>query len=332
MRCLLAGVVLVVVASTAASARAQGDDAAAAYALFEEGRRLVAAGNLTEACPKLVASQRLVPKVSTLLNLADCYERSGRTASAWARYAEAAAMAKQLGQSDRETFAGERAALLEPKVSRVTIVAPAVAGLLLKRDGVEVIAGVVGTAVPVNPGTHTVEASAPGKRPWSTTIEVAPAASPTVTVPALEDEAPPPATAAATPPVFAPPPVVTPPSETTPSSGSSAWRTVGLVVGGAGVAGLGVGAALGGVAIAKNNQAESSGCNGSRCTSAAAPLRNDARSTAVASTVTFVASGVFAAGGAALWLLAPRSSGDGSVQVTASVGPGMSGMLLRGRW
>ena len=70
-----------------APARAQAPtstDKVAAEALFEEGRRLVAAGSFVDACPKFADSQRLDPSPGTLLNLASCYEKLGRSATAWA--------------------------------------------------------------------------------------------------------------------------------------------------------------------------------------------------------------------------------------------------------
>ena len=57
-----------------------GNDRVAAEALFDEGRNLVAAGKIAEACPKFADSQRLDPSPSTLLNLASCWEKLGRTA------------------------------------------------------------------------------------------------------------------------------------------------------------------------------------------------------------------------------------------------------------
>src|SRR5436305_8717571 len=87
--------------AVASLARAQGDDTATALSLFEEGKKLAAGGSYAEGCPKLLASYNLVQKIGTLLNLADCYERQGKTASAWARFTEAATMAERAGQQER---------------------------------------------------------------------------------------------------------------------------------------------------------------------------------------------------------------------------------------
>src|SRR4051812_46143375 len=90
--------------STLSGAQVAGDKATA-EALFADGRKLMAAGNYAAACPKLAASQRLDPGVGTMLNLADCYERVGQTASAWAEFREAISAARAAGSKEREQLA-----------------------------------------------------------------------------------------------------------------------------------------------------------------------------------------------------------------------------------
>src|SRR4051794_15936451 len=107
-----------------AEARAQDAMAkATAEALFADGTRLVARGDYRAACPKLAASQRLDPGVGTGLYLADCYERLGLVASAWAEFrsASAAARAAGSGEREREQVAADRAKALESKLSLLVI-------------------------------------------------------------------------------------------------------------------------------------------------------------------------------------------------------------------
>src|SRR5262245_1002113 len=48
------------------------DTSAVVESLFNEGKRLAAAGSYSEACPKFLASYNLEHRTGTLLNLADC--------------------------------------------------------------------------------------------------------------------------------------------------------------------------------------------------------------------------------------------------------------------
>ena len=128
---------LLSLSAIAAHAQPAQDQAAAAEALFREGRDLIAKGKYDEACPKFAASQRLDPGYGTLWNLADCLSRSGRTASAWAAFREAADTARKAGQADREAKATRRAADIEPKLERMTIsVKEQVPGMVIKRGDV----------------------------------------------------------------------------------------------------------------------------------------------------------------------------------------------------
>ena len=54
-----------------------------ATALFDEAVALMDRGKLAEACPKFARSNELSPNGGTLFALAECYERSGKVASAW---------------------------------------------------------------------------------------------------------------------------------------------------------------------------------------------------------------------------------------------------------
>src|SRR5262245_61731903 len=121
--CAAAALALAMLVSGAAHPQSppQSSDQAAAIDLFNDAKTLMDAGNFAAACPKLVQSQSLAPALGTLLNLAKCREGEGKTASAWAGYREVAASSEKAGQSQRAAVAAERAAKLEPTLSRVRI-------------------------------------------------------------------------------------------------------------------------------------------------------------------------------------------------------------------
>lgn len=281
---------------------------AAAESLFQEGRKLAEAKKYGEACPKFLASHKLAPAVGTLLNLADCYEKNGQLASAWARFHEAIALAQRLNRPDREKIAQARAEKLEPRLVRLTIDARD-KSVEVKLDGDVLDAAVLGTALPVDPGKHTVDASAKGKKPWSTTIEVSEKnRSPSVEVPALED-----APIEAAP---APRPAIDTPDNG--DGGGSGQKTIGLAVGAVGVVGLGVGAFFGIQASSQWKDAKTH-CNASyECDATGVDLTDRARSSGNLSTISFIAGGALTVLGAVLFFTAPKKTSA----VNVGVGPG----------
>jgi hypothetical protein len=165
-------------------------DSATAQALFDRGKKLMAERKYAEACPALEESQRIEARSGTLLNLADCYEKSGRLASAWSTFLEAATSAKASGNTEREQGARARATALAPQLSNLVITAPSAAatpGLEITRDGVRVGSAQLGLPLPADAGPHTISAQAPGRKPWKTEAIVKGGASTaSVVVPDLE--------------------------------------------------------------------------------------------------------------------------------------------------
>jgi hypothetical protein len=165
------------------------EDRALATILFQDGRTLMAAGRIPEACLKLEESQRLDPGGGTLLNLALCHEEEGRLARSWSEFQEAEMVARKDGRGDREVEAANHVHALEPRLSRLTIVVPAgtqVEGLVIERDGRKVGRGAWSTAIPVDGGEHVVRATALGKEPFRTTVVIAAEAdAQTVEIPVL---------------------------------------------------------------------------------------------------------------------------------------------------
>ncbi len=203
--------------SVARPAGAQSADETSARALFGEGRRLADDGQYAAACPKFEQARKLFASAGVLVNLADCYERIGRTASAWTAFGDAAVVAGRTNRAADVAEAKRRQALLEPRLSSVVVrVAHEVPGLTVKRDGVSLSFSPSGVATPVDPGDHEIRADAAGFASWIRSI-AAPVAgqSLTVEIPELRRVAN--SAAPAPPPVVAPaplvvaPPVVAPP-------------------------------------------------------------------------------------------------------------------------
>lgn len=172
-------------------------DKAAAETLFQEARDLMGAHKFAEACRKLEASYKLDPAVGTALNLGDCFEQDKRSASAWGAFREAQDLARRTGDVAREAEAMRRSASLESKLVRLRIDVPKqsrVQGLVVRRDGIVVDPAMFASEVPVDPGKHVVEATAPGRRRWHLEVGVSEGGeSGEVIVPVLRplDDAPP---------------------------------------------------------------------------------------------------------------------------------------------
>ena len=265
------------------AARAETRDPLAAEALFDEARNLMKEGRYDEACPKLEASQRLDPGVGTLLNLGDCYEHVGRTASAWLRFREAASAALSAGQTEREQIARGRAAALEGKIAKLVVRAPArpAESLQITRDGTPVDPALWGEPVPVDPGPHAIEASAPHKKAWHATVDVTRAPDTVeVGVPDLEDE---------------------PASRVQPEKkGFGTQRAAAVGVGALGVIALGIG---GGFALsARGTWADAkTHCQSNGCDPEGVRLGQDAGRAADVATALVIGGGVALCAAVVLW-------------------------------
>lgn len=189
-------------------------DARLAQALFEEGRSLMAEKRWAEACPKLAESQRLDPGGGTLLNLALCHAGDGKTATALVVLHDALATALRDGRADREKLARETIASLENDVPKITIDVPAAArveGLEVTLDETSLAHAAWGVAAPVDPGTHVIRATVPGRSPWTAFVSVASGERKSITVPYLA-EAPAPEAGAVLPTTEPPTPLDAPPA------------------------------------------------------------------------------------------------------------------------
>jgi hypothetical protein len=324
-------------------------NAEAAKALFYDARTLMQAGKFAEACPKLEETVRLDPGIGSEFNLADCNEHLGKLATAWAAFQDVAARSKQANQPDREKVARKRAAALEPRVPKLIVtVNNAPSGLEVKRDGVVVGAPVWGTPVPIDPGTHRISATAPGRETFETTIAATESNVARVSIPELPASAvamgPARAPGTATPAVVQPPPTnasnVPPAASVAPDfpqpiveTPGATQRTIGWVVTVVGAASVGVGSGFGLASMAKRNESRSH-CGATGCDGDGLRLRDDAMRNGNISTVTMIAGAGAIAGGLLLVLTAPRDAAPadraGKLRAipTATVAGG--GLMLQG--
>jgi tetratricopeptide (TPR) repeat protein len=169
MRGLQLGLLILAFSSAAV---AQGSDKIAAEALFEAGRQALERGDYAAACDRFEESLRLDSAVGTLLNLANCKQKTGQLATAWQLFREAA---QRLPPKDaRRKIAEQRASELRKRVPQlvITLGAGAPPDTVVTSGGVELRAASFGVALPMNPGRHELLVTAPGHDTRSYPIEL----------------------------------------------------------------------------------------------------------------------------------------------------------------
>jgi hypothetical protein len=323
------------IASAPASASAQTRDPKKAEELFQEGKRQFEANDLVSACATLRQSDQLDPAIGTHGLLAACYEKQGKIAQALAAYRETQSRARAAADN-REAFAKERADALEPQVPRLRVVALGnEAGLEILVDGTPIRAG---EPTPLDPGDHQLVARAPGRKDNTTRVTLKAGDRVDTSLPALqstEAAVVPTATTRETPPP--------PPPDEQPDDGSSR-RTVGIVVAGAGLVGIAVGAVFGVMTLSNASEAnklQEDCAGGGDCNKTDYDEKVDDRdSTGMASNVGFIVGGLAVVAGAVLYFTAPsapekaaakaRPASGLTVRVLPSVGARSGGATVLG--
>ena len=217
---------------TAVPATAHADEQNAEQ-MFQLGLAAMKKKDYATACEAFAKSNHADASPGTQINLALCYEKRKQWASAWTWYRSAVGLAQQKGQHEREQLAEDSANRVLPQLHYVIVATKEpLTDLSVKRDGVEVTTSLNNkeVPVPVDPGEHTFDVAARGKKPWSTKVTAADNnATDRIEVPVLEAL-----------PVDAPPVVPTagPPVDSrapAPARDGSSQRVAGIIVGSAGV-------------------------------------------------------------------------------------------------
>jgi len=306
---------------------AKADDVKEAEQLYVAGAADMAAGKYDRACPKFEQARAKVPEhVRTGMTLAQCYESWGRPGSAFEELQRVRPLAVRQKKTDKVVAIDKQLAGLEQQASKLSIHVPAeikaLVDLSIMRDGKIVPPAQWDMAVPIDPGTYRINATATGKDAWTTSVDVKEPGK-TIAV------------------IVSPPSWVsveqTPPLNdgvSQPSVPSSKMRVMGFVGVGLGAAGIAVGGILGGLAISKNKEGAAY-CNAQNaCQQAGYDLRLDAYNMGNGSTAAVIAGAAFLGGGILLVSLAPSAKNTSASKPTVHVETwmGLSSVGVRGSW
>lgn len=317
-------------------------DRVTSQVLFERGKALFIEGRYREACPLFEESQKLAPGIGVLLHLGACLEKSGKTASAWAAFQEAADRARAENDAERESMARARAESLRDRRAFVTLKirppdseAPisaqnAPAGMQVNYDAQALPTATLGLELPVDPGTHSIRVLVPDMLELQRTIELTEGEHVALELQLLPNPRLP---ATETPRALTPQPPTTTvtlsyrPRAPEPGSPRTwvTWSALGL-----GTAGLLVGTTAGLIAYGKMQDARDlcAGHAKNACPDASLRLQDRARLPANVATVGFAAGLASIAFAGGYWFLSrPRQT-----VVTGALAPGFGHVALATRW
>lgn len=263
--------------------------------LSKRGYELLLVSKCDEAIPLLKRSAELAPDARTLVNLGRCEEKTKHFRDAVSHYEAARELA-------REKLSAEMVTQLDGMVESAKRRVPHIRLVLAKAAPPSTIVKLGGVKLPrdqelaLDPGEISFVVTAAGYEANTLTLTLAEGQTQTITV------APGAKTAPAGPPAFAP---------LSNKPNSSPLKTVGVITLIAGAGAVALGGVFGAIAMGKKSSAEDAGCKDRVCPDGnAANLREDAKSAGTVSTIFFVGGGVLAAGGVALFLVAPSASAD----------------------
>jgi tetratricopeptide (TPR) repeat protein len=330
--------ILSVVALLALSPRRSQAEPNPADDLFQQGKALMATGQVPEACQKFVASLALSHRGGTLLNLAVCREQEGRYATALRLLSEARELAARDHRGDRVTLADEHLASVRPKVSWVTLTPQTVTPyLVLFWDDQALPRDRWGLPQAVDPGSHTVAATAPGRARFEIALEIAAEGQArTVSIPTLSPQPTSTASSSASR-TLGNRPTENAASETAPPHAADSQHTLAWASLALSGALLTTGAVLGLKAIADSRLSRKE-CPGNPCPDAAYQKNHDALIEARLTDVAIPAGAL--AAGFGLYLLLHRPSPETTQGNTAAARtsfvptflPNMAGVTLQGPW
>jgi hypothetical protein len=296
-------------------------DRATARTLAQEGQQALDAKKYGVAVDKFFRADALVHAPTLLLGLARAQVGLGRIVEAQENYNRIVREGVLPGSPRPWAKAVEDAAkeveAISPRIPWVTITVLGPTNPEVVIDSTPVPNASLGVKRPVNPGNHTIKASADGFLPGEKAISLAEGQTLAVTI-ELE---------------LAPPdaPVAKAPArsfETTPTSSGSTRKTLAFVALGVGGAGLAVGGVAGVIAMGKHAKLVDACPDGTCDPTTEGSNLSSYHTFGTISTVGFIVGGVGAATGVILLLTQPKDSATppSTARVSPFVGLGNAGV------
>ena len=302
------------------SGRALADGGAdAAQLLYEEALALMAEQQFDEACGKLERSLATDEAMGARFSLAECYEAQGKLASAWRNYTTVADQASAAGRQDRAAYARDRATKVRPHLATIKItLSPEVIALEpeVKRNGHLIAAELVGTPIPIDPGSHRISLRAKGHQVHLQHVQIDHAEAASLHIAELR-------------------PVIATPSQTAPSQtgaqrSSDALLITSIVVGASGVVAMGVGAGVAIAAKQRYDEATEQHCVDLRCSPQGVSETEDARDQGTLASAVFGIGAALASVGLTLLIVDVVAGDDDADSVTVSASPTLGGAVIQG--
>jgi hypothetical protein len=160
---VLLALTLTLAPSSAQAAPAEGD-VRVARRLFADAEKDEDAARWADALDKLRRVARVKLTAGIHYHIALCEEHLGQLATALDEYTSAEGQARAENAQDVLAIVGKRIADLGPRVPRLTLrLVPDVPDAAVALDGTNLPAAVLGTALPVDPGEHRIEVTAPDR-------------------------------------------------------------------------------------------------------------------------------------------------------------------------
>lgn len=291
-------------------------ETAAARALAVDGLKLAQANNCAEAAPKLERAEKLYHSTVVAIRLGECYVALGRLVEGTELLRKSLREPQPADPAPALVKALERAQKLldttKPRIAGLTIRVAAVQDMGIKIDGSLVPAVLIDTEIPVDPGEHAIDVTAPGFMKSSSRVTLGEGEKKSLTLTLTRDpsaSAPAPPASHAVEPAPAPPrvaPAPAAPAHAPPSPEPSPNRTAAYVALGAGAAGVAAGSVLGLLAMRRHGDLKDA-CPNDVCPPGKQDDLDSARKLGNVSTIAFAVGGAGLALGTVLFFTATPS-------------------------